>query len=360
MASILPVSAALAMPVRIVLGAATPPQIALSLALLIGSTIVLVPVGARLYDGAVLRTGGRVQAARRLASQLMARITTGNLRHVAGMLRFGRNPVATVYDSIGPDFFLALDDGWLNLGLWEGDGSDPMEAPVAVRRLVSRMAGDLPSGGDILDVGNGLAAQDPLIAEASAPRSLTALNITWSQLRAGRERLSAAGAHGVNGDACRMPFPAAGFDGVISVEAAFHFPSRASFFAEAFRVLRPGGVLTFSDVPVRRFPTAPREALAGVAMLRLWGIRRRAAATPAQIEDAVRAAGFVDVRTELEGARVVAPAFRYVAARLADPGLRREAGGAKVLGAATMLHEAELLWQRGILEYLFVAARKPG
>ena len=60
-ASILPVSSALAMPVRIVLGAATPPQIALALVLLVGSTIVLVPIGARLYEGAVLRTGARVK-----------------------------------------------------------------------------------------------------------------------------------------------------------------------------------------------------------------------------------------------------------------------------------------------------------
>ena len=287
------------------------------------------------------------------------RITTDNLRHAAGMLRFGGNPAATVYDSIGSDFFLALDDGWLNLGLWDGDGSDPSEAPVAVRRLVTRMAEDLSSGGDILDVGNGLAAQDPLIAEVSSAASLTALNVTWSQLRAGRARLAAAGANGVNGDACRMPFPAARFDGVISVEAAFHFPSREAFLAEAFRVLRPGGVLSFSDVPVRRLPNSPREALAGVAMLRLWGVRRRAAATPAQIEDAVRAAGFLDIRASLEGARVIAPAFRYVRDRLADPALRREAGRAKVLGAASMLREAALLWDRGILEYLFLTARKP-
>jgi len=289
----------------------------------------------------------------------MARISTDNLRHAVGFLRFGRNPVATVYDSIGSDFFLALDDGWLNLGLWEGDGSDPGEAAVAVRRLVGRMAADLPRGGDILDVGNGLAAQDPLIAEASAARSLTALNITWSQLQAGRARLEAAGANGVNGDACRMPFPAGSFDGVISVEAAFHFPSRADFFAEAFRVLRPGGVLTFSDVPVRRMPATPREALAGIAMLRLWGIRRRAAATPAQIEEAVGRAGFVDVRASLEGARVIGPAFRHVGARLADPTLRRDAGGAQVRGAVAMLHEAELLWERGILDYLFLTASKP-
>jgi hypothetical protein len=66
--------------------------------------------------------------------------TRENLRHAIGMLRYGTNPAATVYDSIGPDFFLALAPGWLNLGLWEGDGGDPNEAPVAVRRLVERLA----------------------------------------------------------------------------------------------------------------------------------------------------------------------------------------------------------------------------
>ena len=285
----------------------------------------------------------------------MGGVTTANLRHAIGMLRFGRNPAATVYDSIGSDFFLALDDGWLNLGLWEGDGSDPSEAVTAVRRLVTRMAHDLPTGGDVLDVGNGLAAQDPVIADVSSARSLTALNITRSQLVAGRERLAAAGANAVNGDASRMPFAPGSFDGVISVEAAFHFPSRASFFAEAFRVLRPGGVLTISDVPVLRFPATPREVLAGIAMLRLWGIRAQAAATPLEIEHQVSAAGFDDVRSVLEGARVIAPAFRSVHARLDDA----NAGSLpERLAARTMLREAEVLWEHGVLEYLFLVARK--
>jgi SAM-dependent methyltransferase len=282
-------------------------------------------------------------------------VTTANLRHAVGMLRFGRNPAATVYDSIGSDFFLALDDGWLNLGLWEGDGSDPSEAPTAVRRLVTRMANDLPAGGDVLDVGNGLAAQDPVIADVASTRHLTALNITLSQLQGGRERLAAARATPVNGDASRMPFAPESFDGVISVEAAFHFPSRPGFFAEAFRVLRPGGVLTFSDVPVLRFPATPRELIAGVAMLRLWGIRAQAAATPLEIERQVASAGFDDVRSSLEGARVIGPAFRSVRARLDEP----SAGSApERLAARTMLREAEVLWEHGVLEYLFLTARK--
>src|SRR2546425_3632995 len=96
--------------------------------------------------------------------------TSENLRHVTAFFRQGRNPAATVYDSIGPDFFLAPAPGWLNLGLWEGAG-DLAEAPVAVRRLVETIAEELPRGGVVLDVGNGLGAQDPVIARVAEPRT---------------------------------------------------------------------------------------------------------------------------------------------------------------------------------------------
>ncbi|HEY2803321.1 MAG TPA: hypothetical protein VGJ67_05320, partial [Actinomycetota bacterium] len=115
--------------------------------------------------------------------------TKENLKHTAGLLRQGRNPAATVYDSIGPDFFLALAPGWLNLGLWEGSG-DPEEAPAAARRLVETIAAELPKHADVLDVGNGLGAQDPVIAEVAEPRRLVAVNITESQLRAGRAAIA--------------------------------------------------------------------------------------------------------------------------------------------------------------------------
>ena len=284
-------------------------------------------------------------------------LTRKNVRHAASLVWQGRNPAARVYDSIGQDFFLALDEGWLNLGLWEGDGTDPSEAPRAVRRLVSTVAEPLPRGGVVLDVGNGLGAQDPLIAEVVRPKGLVALNITESQLRAGRRRLAEANAQPVNGDATRIPLRDETVDGVISVEAAFHFSSRARFFAEAFRVLRPGGILSMSDVPVKRLPRRPGELLAGLTQLRVWGLSTAAVATADRIVEAVEGAGFQDVEAGLVGDRVIAPALAFVRRRLDIE--RGEAPMAMRLASRVMLSQVELLWRRGLLDYLLLKAVKP-
>jgi SAM-dependent methyltransferase len=282
--------------------------------------------------------------------------TSRNLRHAATIVWQGNNPAAAVYDSLGPDFFLALDAGWLNLGLWEGDGTDPAEAPVAVRRLVAALAAELPTRGVVLDVGNGLGEQDPLIAEIAEPRSLIALNITESQLRAGREALTRAGAIPVNGDATRIPFRGASVDGVISVEAAFHFPSRAAFFAEAFRVLRPGGVLTMSDVPTQRMPRRPTELAASLSQLRVWGLRTAAAESADAIAARAVSAGFHEVRSELVGERVIGPALAFVRAKLDR---EREAPLSFRLASRVMLSQVDLLWRRRVIDYLLLRAVKP-
>ncbi len=282
--------------------------------------------------------------------------TAERVRHAISTLRYGPNQAATVYESIGTDFVLALAPGWLNLGLWEGDGSDPTEALLAPRRLVERLAEELPAGGEILDVGNGLGVQDPVIAEVAGARRLVAVNITHAQLRAGRPHLTDAGAHGVTADACRLPFRPASFDGLISVEAAFHFPSRRRFFQEVARVLRPGGVLTMSDIPTMRRPRGPREAIAGLTQLRAWGLRLGASAAPEEIVRDVERAGLVDVRFELVGDRTIGPALRFVRDRL--EGERGRLPWVFRSALRGMLSQVDLLWRRGLLEYVLLRAVK--
>lgn len=283
----------------------------------------------------------------------MKQLTRDNLRHIASFFRFGRNPAAVVYDSIGSDFFLAPAPGWLNLGLWERSDR-PHDGLTAVRRLVTVLAEDLPKDGVILDVANGLGAQDEVIAEVARPRQLTAVNITESQLQAGRERLRAARAAPVNGDATLLPFKDDSLDGIISVEAAFHFPSRARFFREARRVMRPGAVLTMSDVGAERMPRTPGEIFAGILNLRIWGLRASNMKSAEDIAQMAREAGFEDVRVRRVTSAVIGPAIRFFRLKLDG---NEEAPALYRIGSRLLLRQWEMLARRRVIEYILLTAR---
>ena len=286
----------------------------------------------------------------------MLALSRANVRHLASLVRLGRNPAATVYDSLGGEFFLSPAPGWLNLGLWEGRG-DSVEAEDAVVRLASVLAAELPSDSDIVDVANGLGAQDLVVRSVAQPRNLVAVNITESQLRSGRARLDEASATPVVADATRLPLANDSADGIISIEAAFHFPSRQHFFAEARRVLRPGGVLSMSDVSAERSHTLSlREGVAGLTNLRVWGIRRRSLMSADQIETALVDAGFVDVRVQDVSPRVFFPAIRFFRERLRTD---REGPLAYRWGSGILLRQWELLATRDVMRYLLVRAEVP-
>jgi hypothetical protein len=105
-------------------------------------------------------------------------------------------------------------------------------------------------------------------------------------------------------------------------------------------------------------PRGPAEALAGLTQLRVWGLKPSVAATAEEIAAMARRAGFEDVQARVVGERVIGPALRFVRRRLEDGD--HAAPAAMRLAARVMLAQTELLWRKGVVDYLLLRATKPG
>ncbi|MDX2010950.1 MAG: methyltransferase domain-containing protein [Myxococcaceae bacterium] len=154
----------------------------------------------------------------------------------------------TYYDLLGDH---VLGGGTLaNMGYWRS-ASDLPAAVAAMFELVRSDAGLGPSA-FVVDAGCGFGTNAVECAARGAAREVLGLNLSTHQLTAARRLAHDAGLSDrvrfQQASATSMPLGARTVDTILSVEAAFHFASREAFFAEAARVLKPGGRLSLVDI----------------------------------------------------------------------------------------------------------------
>ena len=252
--------------------------------------------------------------------------------------------------------------GFLNFGLWEDGVDDYVAAAQNLVHRIGTMLG-LGPGARLLDVACGMGSQDVHLERTFGPLEIDAMDVTWRHVKRAMQRARdeglAAGLRFHHGSATALPFPDASFTHLMSIEGPEHFRTRRRFFAEARRVLRPGGVMALADYTVTRTAKNPVEWMVVDLARRLWKIPRENLWTAARYREEVLAAGFGDVSIERVGA-LTFPGYYREQCRPAFRAEMRRLQGSVVERAGHLINVVtNRAYEHGLVDYVLVRAVEP-
>ena len=261
----------------------------------------------------------------------------------------------------GAQDFADHHGGFLSFGYWvDGVGDYVAAAERLVDEMTKRMG--LNPDSRLLDVACGMGAQDVRMMKTIGPASIDCLDVTWPHVVATRARIAQANlsdrvkVH--HGTATALPFPDATFTHVMSIEGPEHFHTRELFLNEAFRVLKPGGVLMLTDYSLVHDPKNVVEQALVDFVGWLWQVPKENHDTNARYQQKLENIGFRNAHLDNVGKDVI-PGYYFEHKK---PEVREKV--AKIRGLKTRLFGPLIDWgvyktfEVGVVEYVFVRAEK--
>jgi ubiquinone/menaquinone biosynthesis C-methylase UbiE len=250
-----------------------------------------------------------------------------------------------------------LRDGQLHMWYWY-DREDDASLTEAVHRMTRKVTDTLGlrAGEHVLDAGCGPGETAIHLATRFGVR-VTGITVSRFEIDRATQRAVAAGAGDAvtfeYGDFMRLSYPDATFDAVLALESLQNAPELDTVLAELYRVLRPGGRISFSD-----FGSTATGDPARVATF-MDTLKLSRLPTLPQWLDHLRAAGFeIEEYTEC-GARVFGKKAKYLEAALRMRDEVTAKFGADAVDEFSRLHHGFFAPRKDQIGYVIVSARKP-
>lgn len=260
--------------------------------------------------------------------------------------------------SHGVENYGTFHDNYLNFGLWEKGITDFVKAAEHLLTRVGKKI-ELNNKSELLDVACGMGTQDRFFIKTFKCKKIEAIDLTRKHVELAQSRNPYKNLNYRQGNAVSLPFKNNTFTHVTAIEGEIHFNTREKFFAEALRVLKPGGKMGLSDFILGRMPRNSIETFLTKLCAKLWHIPWENADTPETYKMKLERTGFTNVNIEVVSDDVI-PGYYFEQAK---PEVKREQRKIRGFFAGRIGFFIDWfqykLYQRGLVGYILVSATKP-